>query len=64
MSVRSEAYMALWVQLDEMWEAGLGESSEADALRDRMEGPWYALTEQDREEVERALAKREAFDGR
>jgi hypothetical protein len=57
-SPQLEAYLRLSDELDALWGAGLGDSPEADELRDRMAGPWYALTAADHEELRKALAER------
>lgn len=41
-------YTELYRQLHDLIERGLGESSQADAIRDRMDEPWSRLT---REEI-------------
>lgn len=47
--------MALAARLDGLIADGAGDSPEADALRDAMDGPWDGMTE-----AERARARREA----
>lgn len=33
------------------------DGEEADAIRDQMDGPWYALTEEEREQYRKQLAE-------
>lgn len=44
-------YAALLRRLHEVMSRGGGDSPEADAIRDEMDGPWYALCEEERELV-------------
>lgn len=37
----------LYAQLLFLIEQGLGESQEADDLRDRMDDPWYSMTDEE-----------------
>lgn len=48
-----ETYLALSAELWALIDAGLGDSPEADALRDKMDAPWYAMTPEEREEAAR-----------
>jgi len=41
-------YTRLQVELLGLINRGLGDSEEADAVRDSMDGPWYSLTEKER----------------
>lgn len=50
-------YQQLHAELEALWERGEGESPAADALRDRMDAPWYAMTEDDRQEFYRNARK-------
>ena len=43
-------------RLDELWEAGLGESGEADLLRERGSDLYYVLTPAEREALNGAAA--------
>jgi hypothetical protein len=45
------AYSKLLLELDDLMAAGKGNGPEADEIRERMEQPWNALTEQERERV-------------
>jgi hypothetical protein len=36
-------------QMVGLWMTGLGESDEADRLRDESDGPWYAMTTEQQE---------------
>lgn len=47
----AEEYARLLGKLHELITQGEGDSAEADAIRDEMDGPWYALTEQERERL-------------
>lgn len=42
-----EYNLALYKALDRLWDEGLGESEEADNLRDECEAPWYAVDDHD-----------------
>lgn len=44
-----ERYDALWTALDRLWNEGKGETPDADALRDEMDGPWRGMTEAERD---------------
>jgi hypothetical protein len=48
-------YRELAARLEALWQAGLGESEEAEALRNQMDPVWSALTE-----AEHDLLRREA----
>jgi tetratricopeptide (TPR) repeat protein len=45
----TRAYARLLLQLHPLIEQGKGDTEEADAIRERMEEPWYAMTEQEQE---------------
>jgi hypothetical protein len=55
-------YTELLKQLHALIEKGLGESLEADALRDRMDGPWSRLTKEEIVEIDRLSAADEERD--
>jgi hypothetical protein len=42
-----EEYMRLWEQLEALWDAGQGESDEAEVIRVQMDTPWKRLTPAD-----------------
>lgn len=42
-------YVRLLVRLDDLMQQGKGDDPEADAIRDQMDEPWYAMTEKERE---------------
>lgn len=48
-------YAALQLRLQELFQAGQGDGDEADAIRDRMDGPWYRMTQAERDRM-RGLA--------
>jgi DNA-binding NarL/FixJ family response regulator len=50
-------YVELLRQLHVLIDTGLGESSEADAIRDRMDGPWRHLTSEEIAEIDRLSAE-------
>ena len=50
-------YVELLRQLHVLIDTGLGESSEADAIRDRMDEPWRRLTSEEIAEIDRLLAE-------
>ncbi len=45
------AYVTLLLQLDALMAEGKGDSPEADAVREQMDEPWYAMTEQEQQRV-------------
>ena len=45
----AHAYGRLLLRLHDLIAKGQGDSPEADAVRDRMDGPWHALTEAEQE---------------
>lgn len=56
MPERSPAYFEserLLRQLHECFLTGMQDSPEADCIRDQMETPWYAMTEEEQGEIER-----------
>lgn len=55
MKPNAKTYLDLWIKLDNLWDAGKGEGPEADALRDTMETPWYAMSEEEIGEVEEEI---------
>jgi hypothetical protein len=60
----AEIYIDLWNQLDALWRDGKGESKEADDLRDKMDGPWRALSGEEIPKVHAYLAELDAQGGR
>ncbi len=42
-----ENYLNQAMDIDSLWDQGLGESQQAEELRDRMDAPWWNLTEQE-----------------
>lgn len=52
LSDEAKTYVALWIQLDNMWNEGKGESKEADDLRENMSSPWYELTDKDCDDID------------
>lgn len=51
---RSPAYLEserLLRQLHDCFLAGMHDSPEADYIRDQMDDPWYAMTEEEKEEI-------------
>ncbi len=50
-------YVELLNQLHELIDTGLGESSEADAIRDRMDEPWRHLSDEEIAEIDRLSAE-------
>lgn len=42
-----QAYAKLLLQLDSLLSVGKGDTPEADAIRDEMDEPWYAMSEQE-----------------
>ena len=46
-SKKLAAYLKLWNELDDLWTSGMGETMQAEDLRNRMDDPWYALSEND-----------------
>ncbi len=50
-------YVQLLKQLHVLIDSGLGESSEADAIRDRMDEPWRHLTSEEIAEIDRMSAE-------
>jgi hypothetical protein len=57
-STAAQIYVELWLKLDQLGLDGKHESQEADDLRDRMDTPWYDLTEDDVVAVERFFKER------
>jgi hypothetical protein len=51
MSAACREYARLTVRLHELMGAGLGESEEADSVRDQMDGPWKQLTAAERDRL-------------
>jgi hypothetical protein len=47
----ARAYGRLLLRLHELIAKGQGDNAEADAVRDEMEAPWYAMTEAEQERV-------------
>jgi hypothetical protein len=47
----ARAYGYLLLRLHDLIAAGKGDDSEADAIRDQMDGPWRALTEAEQERL-------------
>ncbi len=52
-----EEYLNLFKQLESLWDQGLGESEEAEELRDRSDGPWYRMTGEEVAQVRQAAQK-------
>ena len=50
-------YLSLLLNLREMIRVGAGNSEEADALRDRMDKPWYAMTDDDRAQLDNGAVR-------
>jgi hypothetical protein len=50
-----ETYRTLWEQLNALIDADQGESEEAEAIRDQMDNPWRAMTQEERNEVKRSM---------
>ena len=50
-------YLELWIQLDDLWLVGKGESPEADDLRERMDFPYYQMTPEEILEFESTIDK-------
>lgn len=48
-----ERYNALSIRLQRLWDEGRGETPEADAIREESDGPWYAMTDAERDEASR-----------
>lgn len=46
-----ERFKAITLRLHQLDRDGKGESEEADALREESDGPWYAMTQEEREEA-------------
>ena len=44
LSTAAEEYYRLLLDLDDLFAAGRGECDEAEAIRDRMDGPWFRMT--------------------
>jgi hypothetical protein len=55
-------YTKLLKQLHALIDKGLGESLEADAIRDRMDEPWSHLTKEEIAEIDRLSAAGEERD--
>lgn len=53
-----DEYLTLWNELDALCQAGDGETPEADALRDRMDHPWRAMTDEEQERFQGERAER------
>lgn len=49
MSDAYEVYLSLTSSLERLIENGLGDGEEAEEIRDQMDGPWFAMTEEERE---------------
>lgn len=49
-------YTDIYRQLSDLIERGLGESSQADAIRDRMDEPWSRLTRDEIAAIDRLPA--------
>jgi hypothetical protein len=47
----ARAYARLLLSLHDLISAGRGDDPEADAVRDQMDSPWYAMTEAEQERV-------------
>lgn len=56
MSAAREQFVLLLRQLHTLFVAGQNDGDEADAIREQMEAPWYAMTEAERDEI-RTLSK-------
>lgn len=54
-----EQYLRLWLELDQLWAEGKGESEEAESLRDRMDAPWFEMTAKEIEEFHEEMKRRE-----
>lgn len=46
-----DQYIKYWIELNEMWHNGSGESKEAEKLRDEMDPLWYAMNPETIEKV-------------
>ena len=46
-----QAVIRALLQIHRLWVDGKGESPEADAIRDAMDGPWSRLSDSERERV-------------
>jgi hypothetical protein len=55
MSPAAHTYRELYDDLLRLIDAGLGDNDDADALRDQMDAPWYAMTEDERAEYSRPV---------
>jgi hypothetical protein len=49
-------YEALLRQLDELDKKGLNDSNEADVLRDKMDEPWWCMSDEDQEAMRKLSA--------
>lgn len=58
MTDAGERYWSLWCQLDDLCAAGQGESTEADALRESMDAPWWEMTIEDARELTERILRR------
>lgn len=63
MSTAQQQYMALAAELDALIISGTDDSPEGDALRDQMDVPWYAMTGEERRDVEELLAEEKVAGG-
>ncbi len=50
-----DEFLKLTVELDAAIKAHGDDSKESDAVRDRMDKPWYALSKEDRDNIEQSL---------